>query len=90
MAPKDALVKVMQRVIAMTERRLLDEQGRPYFDLSFYAVNKRGEYAGATAYEGGNFAVCDAKGPRVEDSVFLFTGRSPTKTRGDSAYVRPA
>ena len=90
LAPKDALVKVMQRVIAMTEKRLLDEQGRPYFDLSFYAVNKRGDYAGATAYEGGNFAVCDANGARVEDSVFLFKGRSPSKTRADSAYVSPA
>jgi N4-(beta-N-acetylglucosaminyl)-L-asparaginase len=90
MAPKDALVKVMQRVIAMTERRLLDEQGRPYFDLSFYAVNKRGDYAGATAYEGGTFAVCDARGARVEDSVFLFRGSSPQKTRADSAYVSPA
>ena len=90
MAPKDALVKVMQRVIAMTERRLLDEQGRPYFDLSFYAVNKRGDYAGATAYEGGTFAVCDARGARVEDSIFLFRGSSPRKTRADSAYVSPA
>ena len=90
MAPKDALVKVMQRVIAMTEKRLLDDQGRPYFDLSFYAVNKRGEYAGATAYEGGRFAVCDANGPRLEDSVFLFRGSSPRKTRPDSAYVSPA
>ena len=90
MAPRDALVKVMQRVIAMTEQRLLDDQGRPYFDLSFYAVNKRGEYAGATAYEGGNFAVCDANGARVEDSIFLFKGSSPQKTRADSAYVSPA
>jgi hypothetical protein len=74
----------------MTEKRLLDEQGRPYFDLSFYAVNKRGEYAGATAYEGGTFAVCDTNGPRVEDSIFLFKGSSPRKTRADSAYVSPA
>ena len=90
MAPKDALVKVMQRVIAMTEKRLLDDQGRPFFDLSFYAVNKRGDYAGATAYEGGRFAVCDADGPRLEDSVFLFRGSSPRKMATDSAYVRPA
>lgn len=90
MAPKDALVKVMQRVIAMTEKRLLDEQGRPFFDLSFYAVNKSGAYAGATAYEGGRFAVCDANGPRLEDSAFLFRGSSPRKMRADSAYVSPA
>ena len=89
MSPEAALVKVMERVIAMTEKRLLDSQGRPYFDLSFYAVNKRGEYAGATAYEGGDFAVCDANGARVEKSAFLFKGRPSRKTAVDSAYVRP-
>jgi N4-(beta-N-acetylglucosaminyl)-L-asparaginase len=90
MSPEAALVKVMERVIAMTEKRLLDSQGRPYFDLSFYAVNKRGEYAGATAYEGGDFAVCDANGARVEKSAFLFKGRPSRRTAVDSAYVRPA
>ena len=90
MAPADALIKVMQRVIAMTESRLLDPQGRPYFDLKYYAVNKKGEYAGASAYEGGNFAVCDANGPRLEDTVFLFKGSEPRRTAPDSAYVKPA
>lgn len=90
MTPEAALVKVMERVIAMTERRLLDDRGRPYFDLSFYAVNKKGEYAGATAYEGGNFAVCDANGARVEKSAFLFRGSSGRKTAIDSAYVKPS
>ena len=89
MSPEAALMKVMERVIAMTEKRLLDEQGRPYFDLSFYAVNKKGEYAGATAFEGGDFAVCDANGARVEKAAFLFKGRSSRKTAVDSAYVRP-
>ena len=89
MTPEAALIKVMERVIAMTEKRLLDAQGRPYFDLSFYAVNKRGEYAGATAYEGGDFAVCDAQGARVEKSAYLFKGRPSRRTSTDSAYVRP-
>ena len=52
MSPQQALMKVMERVIAMTEKRLLDEHGRPYFQLQYYAVNKKGEYAGACAYEG--------------------------------------
>lgn len=90
MSPEQALIKVMERVIAMTEKRLLDSNGRPFFDLNFYAVNKRGEYAGASAYEGRSFAVCDARGPRVENSVFLFKGRQPTKTVADSAYVKPS
>jgi N4-(beta-N-acetylglucosaminyl)-L-asparaginase len=72
MTPEQALLKVMERVIAMTERRLLDDRGRPYFDLSFYAVSKDGRYAGASAYEGTKFAVADQRGAREEDSVYLF------------------
>lgn len=89
MTPEQALVKVMERVIAMTEKRLLDEQGRPYFGLNYYAVNKKGDYAGASAFEGGRFAVCDANGARVENTVFLFKGRQSRKTAADSAYVKP-
>ena len=72
MSPEAALMKVMERVIAMTEKRLLSEKGRPYFDLDFYAINKKGEFAGACAYEGSRFAVCDAQGPRFVTSAFLF------------------
>jgi N4-(beta-N-acetylglucosaminyl)-L-asparaginase len=72
LAPQAALVKVMERVIEHTEKRLLDDKGRPYFDLNFYAVAKDGRYAGACAYEGSKFAVCDEKGPRLEASAFLF------------------
>jgi N4-(beta-N-acetylglucosaminyl)-L-asparaginase len=71
-SPVEALLEVMRRVIAMTEKRLLDDKGRPYFDLSYYAVTKDGRYAGSAAYEGATFAVCDATGPRVEPAVFLF------------------
>jgi hypothetical protein len=27
----------------MTEKRLLDDKGHPYFQLEYYAVNKKGE-----------------------------------------------
>lgn len=70
--PEEALIMVMERVIAMTEKRLLDERGRPHFDLSFYAVAKDGRFAGATAYQGGTYAVCDAQGARVMDAAYLF------------------
>src|SRR5678810_169850 len=56
MSPEAALMKVMERVIAMTETRLLNEKGRPYFDLEYYAINKKGEFAGARSYEGGTYA----------------------------------
>src|SRR5688572_30917244 len=57
MTPEAALVKVCERVIAMTEKRLLDDRGRPYFDLDFYAVSKDGRFAGVSAYEGTSYAV---------------------------------
>jgi N4-(beta-N-acetylglucosaminyl)-L-asparaginase len=89
MAPEQALMKVMERVIAMTEKRLLDEKGRPYFDLNFYAVSKDGRYAGACAYEGSKFAVCDAKGARLENSAFLFKrDERPTRRPISGTMVR--
>ena len=72
MTPEAALMQVMERVIAMTETRLLSDRGRPLFDLDFYAINKKGEWAGACAYEGSRYAVCDAQGARFVQSAFLF------------------
>ena len=80
-SPEQALLEVMRRVIAMTEKRLLDDKGRPYFDLSFYAVTKDGRYAGSSAYEGGTFAVADASGPRIEQAVYLYKREDRPKAR---------
>ncbi len=70
-SPEQALMTTMERVIAMSEKRLL-QNGRPLFGLSFYAVSKDGRYAGACAYEGTDYAICDEKGPRVEKMAYLF------------------
>lgn len=79
-SPEQALLYVIERVIAMTEQRLVDDRGRPHFDLDFYAVHKDGRFAGASAYEGGSFAVCDAQGARVQKSAFLFrSNERPTR-----------
>jgi N4-(beta-N-acetylglucosaminyl)-L-asparaginase len=72
LSPEAALLKVIERVIAMTEPRLLDARGRPYFDLDFYAIAKDGRVAGASAYQGSRYAVADAAGARLVDSAYLF------------------
>jgi N4-(beta-N-acetylglucosaminyl)-L-asparaginase len=72
LAPRDALLRTLERVVALTEPRLLNANGRPKFDLEFYAVAKDGRYAGATLYSGGRFAVCDERGARLEEAAFLF------------------
>ncbi len=87
MSPEQALMKVMERVIAMTEKRLLNDKGRPYFQLQYYAVNKKGEYAGACAYEGSDFAVADAKGARVEKCAFLFKKEEEPKDKPISGVL---
>jgi N4-(beta-N-acetylglucosaminyl)-L-asparaginase len=89
MSPQQALMKVMERVIAMTEKRLLDEHGRPYFQLQYYAVNKKGEYAGACAYEGSKFAVADANGARLEDCAYLFKRSEQPKGPISGTMIKP-
>jgi N4-(beta-N-acetylglucosaminyl)-L-asparaginase len=89
MSPEQALIKVMERVIAMTEPRLLNDRGRPYFDLNFYAVHKDGRYAGASAYQGSRFAVADERGARLEDAVYLFRREERPQGRPVSRMLAP-
>ena len=72
MSPEQSLMKVMERVIALTEKRLLDDRGRPFFDLTFYAVTKDGRFAGACAYQGSRYAVADSAGARLVECAYLF------------------
>lgn len=88
-SPEEALLEVMRRVIALTPPRLLDDKGRPYFDLSYYAVTKDGRYASAAAYEGFNFAVADAKGARIETAAYLFKAGERPKGRPQAGGVVP-
>ena len=72
LAPEVAVIRTLERLVAMTEPRLLDAQGRPNFDIQFYAVTKDGRYAGGSLYEGADFAVCDTRGARLEKCAYLF------------------
>jgi N4-(beta-N-acetylglucosaminyl)-L-asparaginase len=66
--PKDAGMEALRRVRANTvEKRLLNSKGNPGFNLKFYVVNRRGEFAGVSLYAGKNqdFAVCTEQGPQT-------------------------
>jgi len=71
-SPTDACLDTLRRVIATTERRLLDEQGRPTFGLNFYAVNKNGEFGGAAFTAGSRYAAFDGETAGHYDSAYLF------------------
>jgi N4-(beta-N-acetylglucosaminyl)-L-asparaginase len=71
MAPTDACLATLKRAIAMTPARLLDERGRPTYQLNFYAVNKKGETGGA-AITPSRYAVHDGSKAEFRDSAYLF------------------
>jgi N4-(beta-N-acetylglucosaminyl)-L-asparaginase len=72
LTPTDACLETLRRAVAMTEPRLLDGNGRPTYDLQYYAVNKRGEFGSAGMYAGYRFAVHDGREARLADGAYLY------------------
>ena len=74
--PVDAGLEACRRIVENTvEPRLLDESGRPNFNINFYVVNKEGEHAGVAMYPGGSYAVCTENGAETLDSASFYESR---------------
>jgi N4-(beta-N-acetylglucosaminyl)-L-asparaginase len=73
-SPEEACLLACKRIVNQTKmRRLQDDDGRPNFDVRFYAINKRGEFGSASIWSGGKFAVNTGEAKsRLVDSAFLF------------------
>jgi N4-(beta-N-acetylglucosaminyl)-L-asparaginase len=71
MKPTDAALETCKRVVALTPPQLLDERGRPKFQLDFYALNKRGEFGAASIYP-SRYAVHDGNQAAQKDAAYLF------------------
>ena len=84
MAPKDAGMTALKRVAANTiEKRLLNQRRQPNFNLVYYVLSAKGDYAGVSMYESEKppmervkFAVCTADGPKTLPTEPLFEGTS--------------
>ncbi len=77
--PKDAGMEALRRVKENTvEQRLLNDRGLPNFGLSFYMLNKKGEYAGVAMYadEQSKYAVCTENGSALVPLEPFLDGRS--------------
>jgi N4-(beta-N-acetylglucosaminyl)-L-asparaginase len=68
--PTDACLETLKRVVRLTPPRLL-KGGRPRFNLSFYAVNKRGEFGSASLYP-ASYAAHDGKDGALRDTAHLY------------------
>jgi N4-(beta-N-acetylglucosaminyl)-L-asparaginase len=74
-SPVDACLEACRRIVRLTKvRRLLNDKGRPDFQVQFYAASKRGE-TGAAALYPSQYSLCDDGGPRVADVTPLFDDR---------------
>lgn len=82
LSPKDAGMMAMRRIVSNTvEKRLLNSRGKPKFDLQYYILNARGEYAGVSLYENVaqapvHYAICTEDGPQELRMDALFSGAS--------------
>ena len=79
MAPLDAGLEVLRRIVRQVERQarwqpaLQRADKRPSFNVSFYVLDTSGRTAGVALFPGGNYAVADVEGgPRHEPLVALF------------------
>ncbi len=72
--PTDACLETLKRVVRLTPPRLLKD-GRPTFNLSFYAVNKRGEFGAASLYP-SRYAAHDGRAGAFRDTAHLYERRA--------------
>lgn len=76
MHPKDAGLEACRRIKKNTvEKRLLNSKGNPNFNVNFYALNAKGQFAGTSIYPAGTFAVCTEKGPETLPCEPLLDGK---------------
>ncbi len=77
-SPEEACLLACKRIAAQTKmKRLLDDKGRPKFDVTFYAITKRGDYGGAAIWSGARFAInTGEKESRLQDAAYLFKKES--------------
>ena len=73
-SPEEACLMACRRIMEQTKmKRLLDSQGRPNFNVNFYAIHKRGDYGAASIWSGSQYAVNTGDpASKREDCAYLF------------------
>lgn len=73
-SPEEACLKALEKIADKSKRlpHLLNDEGRPRFGLNFYAINKKGEYGGASMWSGARYAVHDGKENTRKPCAYLF------------------
>ena len=82
-SPRDACLGALDRLVRATRvPYLLDGEGRPNFNVQFYAVNKAGEAAGAAIWAGSKYALCrGGEEARLMECASLYPSIAPWKKK---------
>jgi N4-(beta-N-acetylglucosaminyl)-L-asparaginase len=71
--PEKACLLAAERIVQHTKmKRLLNDEGKPDFSVTFYAINKQGEYGSASIYSGSKYVVNTGKGSEKKDCAYLY------------------
>ncbi|MDZ7773863.1 MAG: N(4)-(beta-N-acetylglucosaminyl)-L-asparaginase [Balneolaceae bacterium] len=72
-SPEEACLKVCQRLVDHAKLpNLLNENGRPDFNVNFYALNRDGAYGCASIYGPNSYAVHDGNENVRREGAYLF------------------
>ena len=72
--PTEACLEVLKEMAHRTkrQRRLIDDTGRPNYNVIVYALRRDGAYGSASMWSGREFAVATRDGARKEKCAFLY------------------
>ena len=78
LSPEEAGLRALKRIAENTaEPYLLEDQGRPNFQVNFYTINKKGEFAGTALWSGSRYVAHDGRELRRYDSAYLYKREAP-------------
>lgn len=79
-SPEEACLKVCERIVDHNKLdRLKDMDGRPNFNVKFYAINSRGEFGGGAIWQNpgeylSRFALHDGTEAKLHECAYLYEG----------------
>ena len=77
MHPKDAGLDALRRIKSNTvEKRLRNSKGDPNFNVNFFVLNAKGDYAAVSMYPGVKYALCTEKEPETLPCEPLLQGKA--------------
>ncbi len=76
-SPEEACLMACKRIAEKTKmKRLLRSDGKPNYNVSFYAINKRGEHGSASIWSGATYCLNDGSTNKKYDSAYLYKRES--------------